>query len=110
MVLKAGSMRRRVTFQSQSSTQDSVGQKVDTWTLIGRRWVSIEPLNGREYFAASGEKSEVTTRIRVRYDATIAAVKPYDRVLHGSTTYDIVSVIVPEERNQEIVLMTRRAG
>lgn len=110
MVLKAGKMRHRVTFQRQSTTKDAVGQLSQTWADIGARTASIEPLNGREYFNASGENSQVTTRIRLRYDATIGSVKPYDRVVHGSTVYDILSVINESERNRELILMTKRAG
>jgi SPP1 family predicted phage head-tail adaptor len=109
-VVKAGRMNKRMTFQSQSTTQDSVGQLVETWSDICERTVSIEPLIGREYFNASGQNSEVTTKIRLRYDSTIGALKPYDRGVHGTVVYDIISVINPNERGTELVLMAKRAG
>ena len=107
-------MNRRVSFQRQATTKDSVGQLVQTWTEICSRMVSIEPLNGREYFNASGEHSSVSTRIRGRYEAMLGALKPYDRVVNYQTSpgtvYDILSVINPNESNREIILMCKRAG
>lgn len=113
-MVKPGRMNRRITFQRQSITRDAVGQLVQTWTEICSRMVSLEPLNGREYFNASGENSQVTTRIRVRYDTTVGAIKPYDRAVSYQTSpgtvYDILSVINPNENNREIILMCKRAG
>ena len=110
--MRIGNLRRTVTIQRQSKVQDVMGQPVDTWTTLVTRRASLEPLNGREYLEASGENADVSTRIRIRYDATVARVKPYDKIIDGASSpnavYDIESVIVPRERNREIVLMCRR--
>jgi SPP1 family predicted phage head-tail adaptor len=103
-------MRSSLVFERQSTTQDSVGQLQNVWSEVFRRMGSVEPLNGREYFSASGENSEVTTRIRVRYDQGLVGIKPYDRIVSGGVSYDILSVINPSERNQELVFMAKRSG
>lgn len=108
--MRTGNLRNRVTIERQSTARDQVGQLVNTWSTLCARMASIEPLNGREYFNASGENSEITTRIRLHHDAVMATVKPFDRVIHGSVTYDIKSVIVPREQNREIILMCERDG
>ena len=77
---------------------------------MASRPASVEPLNGREYFVASGQQSEVTTRIRCRWDSVVSALKPYDRVLHGTVVYDILSIIRPHESDRELVLMCKREG
>jgi SPP1 family predicted phage head-tail adaptor len=105
--MRSGRLRHAATIERQSTTPDSFGQLVDTWSTIAHRTVSVEPLNGREYFNASGESSEITTRIRMRYDEDTAEIKPFDRIMIDGRTYDIVSVINVQQRNRELVLMCR---
>jgi SPP1 family predicted phage head-tail adaptor len=100
--MSAGRRDKKVTIQRQSDTQDSVGQLVDTWTVTATVYASIEPLSAREYFNASGERAEVTHKIGMVYGPTIS---PRDRVVYGSRTFEIRSVINIEERNRELQLM-----
>ena len=100
--MQAGRLRHQIIIQQQSSTQDTHGQLVETWSTFATVRASVEPLRGREYFGAEQEQAEVSTRIRIRY---IAGVLPKMRVLFGSKLYDIVSVINAEERNFHMELM-----
>lgn len=112
--MRIGNLRHQVVIQRQSTTPDAVGQLADSWSDVATRFCSLEPLNGREYFQASGEHSEVNTRIRFRYDPTTATIKPYDRIVDRSSSpevrYDVEEVINPHQRNRELVLMCRRNG
>lgn len=89
-----------------------MGQPAQTWATLVTRRGSIEPLNGREYLAASGENSDVSTRIRMRYDSSVKTAKPHDRIVDQSQSpqvvYDIESVINPRERDREVIFMCRR--
>ena len=71
---------------------------------------AIEPVTGREYFTQSGERSEVDVKIRLRYDALIADVRPFDRVVHGDHIYDIRAVLLAADRHGDMVLMCVRTG
>lgn len=104
--MRAGQLRNRVTLERRVQGQDELGQPIDEWLALGIVPASIEPLNGREYLAAGAEQSEVTTRIRIRY---FAGLLPADRVTHDATQYDIKSVIDPQTRKREIVLMCASA-
>ncbi len=106
--MRSGRLRHQLKLQQQSTTNNG-GQLEQTWTTFAERRGSIEPLNGREYMQRSGEQAEVTTRIRLRYDSVVAVIAPKDRILHGTVTYDVQSVIDPRERNRELVLMCTRA-
>lgn len=106
----SGKLRHRITAERQVTTKDAAGQINDTWTVLFTRMADLEPVSGREYFNASGERAEITTQIRVRYDAATASLKPYDRILHGSTAYDVMSVINVRERNRELLIMAKRAA
>ena len=101
-------MRHVVQIERQSKATDEYGALVDVWNQVALKRASIEPINGREYFAQSGEHAEVTTRIRMRHDAVTGAMKPLDRVLHRGDVYDVISVISVQERNRETVLMCKR--
>ena len=103
--MNPGRLNKRVTLLQQTATQNSLGESVESFSNLANRWAAIEPLNGREYFQTSGENSEVTTRIRLRYDSKTQLLTHKDRVLYGSTVYLIESVINPKQGNAELVLM-----
>lgn len=102
MGIGLGRLRHRVTLQQQSSTQDGYGEQVNSWSDLKTVWASVEPLKGRELYAAQQVKTEITTRIKMRYRAGVVSKM---RVVYGSKTYDILSVIDAEERHIELHLM-----
>jgi len=93
--MRAGSMRHAVTIQSPTKSQDSTGSIVSTWADFAETRASIEPISGREFFSAAQVRSDVTTRIRIRF---LEGVTPKMRVVHGSDYYDIQSVL-PDSRS-----------
>ncbi len=102
----AGILRHRVTLQECVSGQDEAGQPIDAWQDVATVWAAVEPLRGREYFAAAQVQAEVTTRIRIRYRK---GIRPDMRVRYGERTYNINAVIDPEECHRELQLMCREA-
>lgn len=100
-------MRHRVEFERRGLTQDSVGQQIDTWESIGSAMVSIDPIRGREYYNASGEKADITHEIRCR--AQDFRLYPRDRVIYGDRHFDIKSAIDISERGREWLLMVTEA-
>ena len=66
--MKAGRLRQRVTLQSMSGGVDAIGQPLPAeWADVFTTWASVEPLQGREFIAASAVSSEITARVRMRY-------------------------------------------
>ena len=61
-----GALDQRVTVERLQQGQDELGQPFNTWTALFTTWAAVEPLSGREYFAASAAQSSVTTRIKLR--------------------------------------------
>lgn len=100
--MRAGKLRHRITIQQVAETQDETGALVSDWSTFAEVWGSVEPLRGRELFMAHEQQARMDVRIRLRYLAGITAKM---RVLFGSHTYQIVSVINPEMRNREMQLM-----
>jgi len=100
--LRAGKLRRRLVIQQATETQGATGEMAVTWGTFATVYGSVEPLRGREYFAAKEQRAEVTTRIRIRYRT---GVTPKMQVLDGTRLFLINDVIDPESRHAEMQLM-----
>jgi SPP1 family predicted phage head-tail adaptor len=109
--MEAGKLRHRVTIQeNQWTIRDAAGKEVDNWTDLWTGRVSIEPLSGREYYAAAQTQAEGMTRIRIRYPGFQVLphmrVKWYDNKILKYRYYDIEGVIDQNERHIDVFLMT----
>ena len=102
--MQSGRLDQRITIERVTYTQTGTGDVIETWSLLAEVWAAVEPLNGREYFAANAVQSETTTRIRLRYLADLNVV---DRINHEGTLYNINSIINPPSGDAELVLMCR---
>ncbi len=102
MAIRAGKLRHKITIQQRSTERDEYGGVPDAWTDVATVRASVEPLQGREFYASQQMQAEVTTRFRIRYRS---GVKPAMRVRFNERSYDITSVINPDERNGELHLM-----
>lgn len=102
--MQAGELRNRITIQKQVSTQDSFGQQVETWTDIATVWSNINPIAGREFFAAETVNSEITHKIRIRFRSDIT---PDMRVVYQSRMFFIQTVINEYEKNTVLQLMCK---
>ncbi|MFA5866915.1 MAG: phage head closure protein [Actinomycetota bacterium] len=100
--MRAGQLRHKIVIQQVLLSQDAYGASVETLSTFATVWTSIEPISGREYFDSAKLNAEITHRIRIRYTAGIT---PDMKVLFGSRTFDILSIIDREERNREMELM-----
>lgn len=102
--MRAGALRHLVTIQSVTDTPSasSRGGLTATWADVADVRASIEPLTGRERFAAQVVDAEVSHRIRMRHRA---GVVPKMRVKFGTRLFDIRAVLNVEERNRELELL-----
>lgn len=100
----SGRLRNRVTIQSQSTTQDAVGQETISWTTVSTVWAQINPLSGRDYYNQSGEHADITHEIMMRHGVT---VRPGDRIVYGSRNFDVNSVLTVQERDAWLKIRAR---
>lgn len=103
--MKAGPLRHRGTIQhlvTGSPQLSASGESLAQWTALAEVWMSIEPLRGRELFAAQEHQSETEVRIRIRYRDDVTTQM---RVLHDSKYYSVLAVIDSELRHRELELM-----
>lgn len=103
-MLAAGRLNKRITILHRATAEqsDSYGQPQDDWIVFAERWAAVEPLQGREFFESQQTQAQVTTRFRLRY---LPGVTPAMRISYEGREYDIQSVIDPEERHRELVIM-----
>lgn len=104
--MRAGRLNQRVVLQSRTETQNSFGETTWTWADWKTVWASVEPLTGREYFAASQAQAESSIRIRIRH---LDGVTTKHRVKHTVNAvaryYEIEAVLPVHHDRAEMHLM-----
>jgi SPP1 family predicted phage head-tail adaptor len=101
-----GKLRHRVELQSPTTTRSATGAALVSYATAATVWAAVEPLSGREYLAASQTQNEVSARIVIRY---YSGLVPSWRVVFGSKTYIVESVINDDERGNQMQLMCKEA-
>jgi SPP1 family predicted phage head-tail adaptor len=104
MVMRIGELRHRVVLQKKEITEDELKQQSEVWTEITTIWAAIEPLSGREYFAAKQVNAEISARITIRYRKGIT---PDMRMVFDGRVFEVISIVNPKERCGSLVLMCR---
>ena len=105
MTYVATDLNRKITFRKLTLTQDpNTGEMIEAWADHVSVFARVEPLVGREYFAAMSEHAEVTTRIRIRYREDIDRTM---RVVYANTEFEILHIIHPEFGRRELQLMCK---
>jgi len=102
--MRAGLLRHRITVQQKSVSRTSSGAESVSWAEYDELWASVEPLSGRELELAKQIHDEISVRIWIRYRS---GVVPEMRVLFGSRTFDVLSVLNTAERDIKMQLMCR---
>lgn len=101
-------MRHRVTIQRQSTSVDSVGQPLDSWTAVRTVWAEVRPLGTRnrirERFLESGEVSELTHEVYMRH---LTDITSKDRLLYDGRVMDIEAIVDPDERHHLLTLVVK---
>lgn len=107
-MIDPGKFRHRITFQQYDGTLDENGDIRDdedgNWDDFKTVWASVEPLSGKEFYAAEQSQSEVTHKIRCRY---FSGISPAMRILHGDGKYHIVSIIDWQLRHESFLIMVK---
>lgn len=105
--MNAGRLRFRVDIQKPVETQNTYGEPEVVWSDVATGiWAGIEPLKGREFFAAKQVNAEIEALVIMRYRSDIKAKY---RIMHGTNEYYIDTVINVDERNRELQLMCSRS-
>lgn len=101
--MRIGDLRQRVTIQTMTQGSDSSGGTTRTpSTLVSNLPASVLPLAGQEAVAAAQQRSELRTRVTIRYRDDVS-VK--DRIVFGTRTLEIGSIADPDGRRWQLDLI-----
>jgi SPP1 family predicted phage head-tail adaptor len=111
--VKVGKFDQRITLQRRIEERNVIGESVITYQNAISAWAAVEPLTGRELFAAQQTQSEITTRIRMHWQRGITERM---RVVHVTSyrtprtqdVYDVLAVLDDRSQHQELQLMCVR--
>jgi len=114
-MLPAGRLNQRVTLQAKTVTRGEGGEEVPAWVDVPPVvWAEVEPLRGREFFAAQGAQYACDVKVRIRYRADIALGKPMIqqaaqwremRLVWRGQPHDVTSVIDVRGRGEVLELL-----
>ena len=123
--MNAGKLRKLITLQQQSATNNEFGEQIITWSRLGiDKWAKKEPLRGKEYFAGQQFNSKIDTKFTLRYVTEFAfqqdafqqnafqhiEINPKMRLVCDLLPYNIESIINVGERNRELQIMCSRVA
>jgi SPP1 family predicted phage head-tail adaptor len=103
--MNPGKRNKRITFLQNPEGQGSYGNEEGDWPEFATVWASIDPIRGREFFAAQQVNSEITHKINIRYRT---GIKSDMKIKYGIRNFDIISPPIDlEERHRELEFMCR---
>lgn len=101
--MQAGQLKHVIDIQVALNSRDGYGASTQEWiTFLNRIRALVEPLSGKEFFAAQQVNAEITHSIKIRYRT---GIKPAMQVKFGVRYFDIKSVIDIKEERREMYLM-----
>lgn len=99
-------MRQRITFQTESGSGDGGGGTTLSWMSGSTVWAEVRPVSSRslsaEQFRGGKVQNRATHVIITRY---IADVIPKMRILYGSRTFNIRSVVNVDEQSEFLEIL-----
>jgi SPP1 family predicted phage head-tail adaptor len=101
---RAGPMRHRVEFQRAETVPNDFGEPVETWATYATRWARVQPLRGRDRWAAQQVNAQVTHEITLRH---VRGVKAEHRIKFGDRVFTIEAPVNPEEKGAVLTLPCR---
>ncbi len=103
--MRAGNLRHKISLEVLTTSKNSYGEDVETWTHSFYERASILALRGTEYIEAQQMQNAATYKIRMRYSSNTASLSPAShRANHGGTIYVFESCL-PDDRRRELVCM-----
>jgi SPP1 family predicted phage head-tail adaptor len=107
--MNPGLLNRRISLQTQSTSQDTFGSPIQVWTNVYQCWANINPKSGKQTYSTAEFVSKNTLDIIVRWAASFT-FQPNQRVVYTENssgvihTYNIETVSNPDQANRTVTL------
>lgn len=89
-MISAADLNTRLNIEQRTSSQDELGQPVETWSLVAAVWGSVRHLSGVAAIKSGADTSTVKASFRIRY---MAGIDSGMRVTVDGKHYNIVSIL-----------------
>ena len=96
-------MRRQITIRTVTLVPDGYGGSTETESDVENIPARVEPLEGNEQLEAMRVGMQRPHRFTLRYQAGMTGAK---RIIYDGRTFDIKSVVDPEEKHRELLILT----
>jgi SPP1 family predicted phage head-tail adaptor len=102
--MRAGRLKHKVMIEEPPATRDAQGGLSGSWVEIAGSpvWASITPLSGSRRYEAAQVVQGVSHEITTRY---LAGVTSEMKIVYGTRTFRIRSVVNVDERDRELRLL-----
>ena len=100
---------KKIIIQRYSSETDSIGQKLPVWERLTSAWAQVNPVGGREYYAAAQINSENDMIFKVRYSRLLEGYLTSElRIIYCGRIYNVVHIDDYMEKHRELVFRTKQ--
>lgn len=89
-MIAASDLNTRVNIEQRTSSQDELGQPIETWSLVAAVWGSVRHLSGVAAIKSGADGSTVKASFRIRY---MAGIDSGMRVTVDGKHYNIVAIL-----------------
>ena len=105
--IRAGELRHRVAIQTKVVARDGFGgESISRWEDDFYAWAEINTPKhkGSEYFSQVQTQGARQTSVRIRYQKAVS-IEQRVKIIKSGRTMSISSVINPNERDRELILI-----
>ncbi|MFD0915868.1 phage head closure protein [Pseudahrensia aquimaris] len=102
-----GQMNHRITLQAPLETPDGCGGVDVVWNDVAQVWAAFEPISVQRPEEAQQIEEYALHRVSVRFRTDVGTGW---RVILGERSFEILSVIDPDERGAYLSLRKRQVG
>ena len=101
--MRAGQLNRMVTIRTVTLVPDGGGGNTEIPTDVPDIPARVEPLDGRELVEAMKVGLQRPHRFTLRYRTGMTGAT---RIVYALHTFDVKSVVDPEEAHRELIILT----
>lgn len=84
--MQAGKLDRRIAIQTSTTTANSIGEWIPTWSTTLSLWASVDFTDSKENFEAQQLVAPNEVTFKTRYNATVTEKM---RIIYAGYIYDI---------------------
>lgn len=99
--MKLGPLKHRIEILEDAGDKNGYGEQIPNWIAVTSCLASMDPILGKEYFAAETVQSNVDVKFRLRWRAGVTDLM---RVRHRDVDYNIESVVNVKQQSREMLL------